>query len=61
MPQPRKVDRGTKLCVQVPASILGKVQLELHSEIEGRVPFGAMSKLTTELLSDWLRSRGVVV
>lgn len=61
MAQPRKIDRGMKLNLQIPASILAKVQVELYSEIEGRVPFGAMSKLGTELFTDWLKSRGVVV
>ena len=59
MPRPKKVDRTQRIEVQIPASILTKVKLELYSELEGRVPFGSMSELTTELMTDWLKARGI--
>lgn len=59
MPRPKKVDRTQRIEVQIPASILTKVKLELYSELEGRVPFGSMSELLTELMTDWLKARGI--
>lgn len=61
MPRPRKIDRPHRLQVNIPESIASKVQLELYSEIEGRVPVGATSDLVTGLLIDWLKRRGVFV
>ena len=59
MPRPKKVDRTQRIEVQIPASILTKVKLELYSELEGRVPFGSMSELLTELMTDWLKALGI--
>ena len=56
-----KLDRPRALEVQLPDSILTKVRAELYSEVDGRVPFGAMSKLAERLFTDWLRARGVEV
>lgn len=61
MPRPRKVDRPTRCETVVPQSIHAKVQLELWSEVEGKVPFGAWSELVTKLLTEWLEERGVQV
>lgn len=61
MPRPFKVDRPKRLEVQLPESIYSKLQTELYSEIEGRVPHGAATELVTGLVSNWLKSRGVVV
>lgn len=59
MPNPRKLDRPVETAFSIPTSVIAKVRLELHSEIEGRVPHGAMSKLVTELMVDWLKIRGI--
>lgn len=56
-----KLDRPRKIEVQVPTSICQKVEEQLYSEIEGKIPFGARSNLVTELLTEWLRDRGVIV
>jgi hypothetical protein len=61
MPRRKKIDRPRALEVQLPDSIYTKVKAELYSDIEGKVPFGAMSALAEELLTDWLRTRGVIV
>jgi hypothetical protein len=58
---PRKVDPSHRLEVKIPSSLYAKVALELHSELEGRVPHGAMSKLYEQLTRDWLVERGVSV
>lgn len=56
-----KIDRPVEVPFQIPSSIWEKVQYQLYSEIEGKVPFGARSNLITELLTEWLRDRGVIV
>lgn len=62
MPKPKKIDQSVRLEVQIPTSILSKVQLELYSDLEGKVPFGKMSELATNLLIKWLRNeRGIEV
>ena len=59
MPMPLKVDRPLRLEVRIPTSVHTKVLSELHSEIEGRVPHGELSKLVTYLMSEWLKARGI--
>lgn len=58
MPRPRKLDRPHRLEIQLPESLWTKLNAELYSEIEGRVPHGALSGLVAGLISDWLKSRG---
>ena len=58
MPRVKKTDHGKPFWVYLPESIDRQVREELYSEIEGRVPFGALTNLATELFTDWLRSRG---
>lgn len=59
MPNPRKLDRPVETAFSIPTSVISKVRLELYSEIEGRIPHGALSKLATELFKEWLIKRGV--
>lgn len=56
-----KIDRPIEIPFQIPSSIWEKVNQQLYSEIEGKIPFGARSNLVTELLTEWLRERGVTV
>lgn len=58
MPRRKKIDRGMPFKVYLPHSIESALREELYSEIEGKVPFGALTNLTTELFTEWLRSRG---
>ncbi len=55
----KKIDRPKSLELYLPESLHTKVMQELYSEVEGKIPFGAISALGTQLFSDWLRSRGV--
>lgn len=55
-----KVDHHDRVIARVPGSVIQLVRSQLYSEVEGKVPFGAMSKLVENLLTDWLRSRGVI-
>jgi hypothetical protein len=41
----------------LPEDLVAKVDLELFSPLEGRVPTGAWQDLTVQLLEDWLRRR----
>jgi len=59
MPRVKRVDRPVRLEITLPESVSAAVELELFSDIEGRVPYGARSKLLEQLLRQWLASRGV--
>ena len=59
MPRAKKIDHGLKLTVRIPTSVLTLVELELHSDLLGKVPFGARSELVESLLRKWLLERGV--
>lgn len=61
MPRPKKVDRPRAVELQLPDSLWMKVRAELYSEIEGKIPFGAVSALGVQLFTEWLKSRGVNV
>lgn len=61
MPRIKRVDRPVRLEITLPESVSAAVELELFSDIEGRVPYGARSKLIEQLLRDWLASRKVIL
>ena len=61
MTRPTKIDRPVKCMFSIPTSIHAKVEIELFSEVEGCVPKGVKSQLITNLLTEWLMSRGVSV
>lgn len=61
MPRVKRVDRPVRLEITLPESVSAAVELELFSDIEGRVPYGARSKLIEQLLRGWLESRGVAL
>lgn len=57
----KKIDRPRQLNIKLPDSLYTKLRAELYSEIEERVPFGALSNLGVQLFTEWLESRGVVL
>lgn len=57
--KPRKVDRPVAKKIYVPESVATAVELELWSELEGKVPFGKWSELVEGLLRGWLNERKV--
>lgn len=61
MPRPSKVDRPKEIKIWLPQSLHEKFRRELYSDIEGRVPYGAQSEVVELLITDWLKSRGVMV
>lgn len=58
MPRPLKVDRPKRIEVQIPESIHRRLHDELYSELEGKVPHGAVTELFTALVTSWLKQRG---
>lgn len=58
--RPSPESRVARLEFQLPHSLCVKIRKELYSEVEGKVPFGALSTLGEELFTRWLRERGVI-
>ena len=46
--------------VSLPTDIHSEVMQHLYSKIEGRVPYGAWSRLVTNLLRVWSKSRSAI-
>jgi hypothetical protein len=61
MTRRKLIDASTHVQIYIPESLKVKMDLELYSELEQKVPFGARGKLLGELISEWLKSRGVEV
>lgn len=59
MTKPRKVIRPVQKNVALPEDLVAKVEIELFSTIEQRVPMGAWQALLTTLLQRWLHERGI--
>jgi hypothetical protein len=55
MPRTRRVNHPIEKKISLPADIVTAVELELWSDLEGKVPYGAWSKLVERLLRDHLR------
>lgn len=55
--RPKKIRRSIKLTVYIPEDILAGVQLELYSDLEKKVPHGAISELAEGLFAAWLEKR----
>jgi hypothetical protein len=50
MPRPCKTDRPVEKNISLPTSTVARVELELFSELEGKVPFGAWQKFLVGLI-----------
>ena len=57
MPQPLKVDRPVRKNLCLPQSLVARVDLELWSEVEGKVPFAAWQQYIEKLIRQDLHSR----
>lgn len=57
MSRPRKAIRPVQKCVSLPETLIAQVDLELFSEVEGRVPFGAWQEYLMELIKADLTKR----
>lgn len=54
MARPRKIDRPVRKKLCFPESLVARVDLELYSDLEGQVPFGAWQKFLIELVEERL-------
>lgn len=50
MPRPRKAIRPIEKNISLPQDVVARVDLELYSEIDGKVPFGAWQKFIERLI-----------
>lgn len=60
MSRQKFLDTRVRLEVALPESLKTMMDLELWSDLEGRVPYGKTSELIVQLIREWLNSRGVV-
>lgn len=59
--KPKKVIRPVQKNIALPEDLVAKVEIELFSVVEQRVPMGAWQALMVVLLQKWLQERGIVV
>lgn len=52
MPRVKLIDRPIEKKISIPTSIVAKVELDLFSALEGRVPHGKWSELVCQLLRE---------
>lgn len=57
MPRPRKAIRPIEKNISLPEDIVARVDLELFSEVEGKVPFGAWQRYVEGLIRADLERR----
>lgn len=50
MARPKKTDRPIEKNISLPQSVVVRVELELFSELEGKVPFGAWQRYILRLV-----------
>lgn len=50
MARPRKAIRPIEKNISLPQDVVARVDLELYSEIDGKVPFGAWQKFIERLV-----------
>lgn len=57
MPRPLKTDRPQEKNISLPSSLVARVDLELFSDLEGKVPFGAWQRYIKGLVEADLARR----
>ncbi len=57
MARPKKTDRPVEKNISLPQSVVVRVELELFSELEGKVPFGAWQRYIVRLVEADLAKR----
>lgn len=53
MPKPKKTLRSVQMNIAMPEDLAAKIQLELYSDLEGKIPFGAQSEFFAMLVRDY--------
>lgn len=57
MPRPKRAVPNVTKELSLPPDLVARVDLELYSELEDRVPHGAWQQLLIVLLTNWLATR----
>ena len=57
MGRPARVEALWEVHCKLPVSLRNRIELELFSPLQGRVPHGAFTKLVEHLLRRWLLER----
>jgi len=57
MARPRKAVRPVEKNISLPEDLVARVDLELFSELEGKVPFGAWQRYLERLIREDLAKR----
>lgn len=54
MARPKKIDRPVEKRIMLPESLVARVELELYSDLEGKVPFGAWQRFLVDIIEERL-------
>jgi len=57
MARPTKTIRTIYKNIGLPEDLVAKLELELFSEVEGKIPFGAQQEFFTKLLREYFNSK----
>lgn len=57
MARPKKAIRPVEKNISLPEDLVARVDLELYSDLEGKVPFGAWQRYVERLIRDDLTKR----
>ncbi len=52
MAKPKNVIPTIEKKVQIPMDLVARMELELHSDLEGRIPYGAQSEFINRLIRE---------
>ena len=52
MPRPKKVIRTVFKNIGIPEDLNARMELELYSEVEGKIPFGAQQEFFSRLMRE---------
>lgn len=57
MPRPFKIDRPVQVCLQLPTSVVARMDMHLWSSLEGRVPYGKRNEFLGRLIAEFFEER----
>jgi hypothetical protein len=57
MARPKKLIRTVYKNIAIPEDLAAKMELELYSEVEGKIPFGAQQEFFTGLLREYFNKQ----
>lgn len=59
MAKPKSVIPTVEKKIQIPLDLLTRMELELHSELEGKIPYGAQSEFINKLIRAHFHSQDI--